>query len=458
MRYAPFVFFAIDDAGYCVSARDTFALKRGVFFCAGCGQQLHLAGSEALPHFRHSKGAECEAAGQKALLAAALAVLTETRFIKAPARGRMVFERPQKHTYVGHEQWSSSSTNTVVDGVLVDFVAYQGAGKLLIHISIPGFLDTDRRDRVKQLDIPALEVVLAKPADIDGFTELNRVLLHETENKRWLLSDRERSEIEQHGEVAPAPAMTLAAEQFRAERFVSTKKMEPVGWQSARALVGNTLFRDMVFSDKLCELEKRMGQPKEEWPADIGLAVRAQECFGVEPRIWQADIYARFVSGAGGILNEPFTSEQVSQYLSDRYRIVAMYENAPVLAVYWYLRELVTRGTLLETTRGRFRVILNEALAERKLVWHSHCALSVAKLRTAATEVNLELPLPALRWLLEAFEYGRPSTPVAAFAQVLTIHAHAPLRQVIDFLLRAELLAEEGAKEPRRQSSLFDGH
>jgi hypothetical protein len=233
MAYAPHVFFAKDEAGYCVSARDTYALKRGSFFCLGCGKIVRLAGSESLPHFRHQRGQECTASGQKALLAAAQAMLSETRFIKTPARGHNVFDRLHKHAYIGHEQWMDSASNVEVDGVQVDFVAERGEGKLLIHISIPGMLDTARRERVRQLNHPALEVVLRKPADIDSFGELSRILLHDVENKRWLLSDDETATLEQEEFT---PVMALAAEEFRVERFKTTAKVAVEGWASAGAL------------------------------------------------------------------------------------------------------------------------------------------------------------------------------------------------------------------------------
>jgi hypothetical protein len=454
MSYAPHVFFAKDEAGYCVSARDTYALKRGSFFCLGCGKIVRLAGSESLPHFRHQRGQECPAAGQKALLAAAQAMLSETRFIKTPARGHNVFDRLHKHTYIGHEQWLDSASNAEVDGVQVDFVAERGEGKLLIHISIPGMLDTARRELVRQLNHPSLEVVLAKPADIDSFGELSRILLHDVENKRWLLSDDETATLEQQDEFTPV--MALAAEEFRVERFKTTTRVVVDGWVSPGALVGNAFYRDLVSSAKMAELERLLGAPREKWPADIGLTVRGQECFGVEHLVWQADLYARFVAGAEGVRDEPFTSEQALKYLSERYAVTAIYQNAPVLAVYWYLRELVIRGALLETIRGRFRVIINEELAERRLVWHPYCMLSVSKLRQAATDAGLNIPVPAFRWLLENFESGRPALPVAAFVQLFSIHSRAPLRKVIAFFIQAELMSDVGKGQAPRQASLFD--
>ena len=461
MAYAPHVFFAKDQAGFCVSARDTYALSRGTFFCLGCGKPVKLAGSETLPHFRHQRGTECPVAGQKALLAAAQALLAETRFIKAPARGHSVFERLHKHAYVGHEQWIDSASNVEVEGVLVDFVAEQGDARLLIHISIPGMLDTERRERVRQIDMPTLEVVLRNPAEIDNFGELSRVLLHDIENKRWLLSDSEYLQLEHRGYVASKeepPPIALAAEEFRIDGFRSLKRVPYDGWNSVAALVGNAMYRELVSSAKIAELEKLLGTTQDKWPADVGILVRAHECFGVDYRIWQADLYAKFISGAEGVRDEPFTSDQALKYLSERYVVTAMYQNAPVLAVYWYLRELVTRGALLETIRGRFRVILNEVFSERRLVWHPYCVISVSKVRQAASDAGLHIPVAAFRWLMENFESGRPAMPVAAFVQMFAIHSRAPLRQIIDFFVRAELLADEGAgaaQEPR-QASLFD--
>lgn len=454
MAYAPHVFFAKDEAGYCVSARDTYALARGSFFCLGCGKPVKLAGSESLPHFRHQRGSECEKAGQKALLAAAQAMLAETRFIKTPARGHGVFSRMHRHAYVGHEQWIDSESNAEVDGVRVDFVADQGNARLLIHISIPGLLDRERREQVRQLDYPSIEVVLREPVSLDSFAGLGQALLHDIENKRWLLSDAESHVLEHQEEFSPG--MALAAEEFRVERFKTTKHLPVDSWASTGALIGNSVYRELVPSAKYRELERLLGASREKWPADIGLVVRGQECFGVETPIWQADLYAKFVSGAEGVRDEAFTSEQALRYLAERYDVTAIYQNAPILAVYWYLRELVVRGALLETVRGRFRVILNEALASRKLVWHPYCMLSVSKLRQAAAEADMKIPVPAFRWLLENFESGRPALPVAAFVQMFSIHSQAPLRKVIDFFIQAELLADEGVGQAPRQSSLFD--
>jgi hypothetical protein len=453
MTFAPHVFFAKDRGGYYVSARDTFALSRGEFFCASCGQAVRLAGTEKLPHFRHVSGPECPGAGQRALLGAAQAVLVESRFIKVPPRGHAVFEPLYKQPVISHEQWVDSVCNLEVEGVTIDFVAEQPEGKLLVHFSIPGILDNERRDQIRQLGLPALEVAFAKPSAIDSFAELGKVLLHSIENKRWLVSDTELAQMESRFEFTPA--LALASEEFRSDGFRTSKPVYPDNWTSVGALVGNALYREFVPSRKIAELEKLMGHSCDKWPTDIGLAVKGQECFGCDPRIWQADAYARFVAGAEGVRDAVFTSDNVLKYLGERYHVTEVFQNAPVMAVYAYLKELVSRGTLLEPSKGRFKVVLNQALAEHKLVWHPYCPISVSTLRRVASEAGLQIPVSAFRWLLESFEAGHPSMSVASFVQLFALQAHVPLRQVIAFLLDADLIWDEGVGQAVRQGSLF---
>jgi len=82
MAFSSTMAFATNAAGQVVAACDLPSVGPAVFHCSGCGGEVTLcrpAGSPAC--FRHTRPTHCELGALRALHAAALQLLVESRFV-----------------------------------------------------------------------------------------------------------------------------------------------------------------------------------------------------------------------------------------------------------------------------------------------------------------------------------------------------------------------------------------
>jgi hypothetical protein len=433
--------FARNAAGQVVAACDLPAIGPAIFHCAGCGDEVTLCrppGSQAF--FRHKRGAACELGALRALHAASLQLLVESRFVDAPAPTQNGHGQGKRRMI---EEWGSEvSVLTKVDGVRVDLYAETLAGPLIIQIAIKSLYNATTRPSVKALGYAALEISIPKPYAIASVGELREVVLRGLTNKIWLwhpaISNRtphvqpERRPVEMalFGEVEKAP----------------TKLSVPVAaapWVAAGWLAADAAYRQMSVTDKIRSLERQLGLPCARWPEAVDIEVVGKESFGRDLRIWQADVFGRFVHPGTqqGTRCRDFSMLTVLGWLYMRYTVAPTFEDAEKVAIRQYLRELTAQGYLMELPDQHFRV-LPEPHPDRlsKLRWNPQGCLTVSALRVCSERVRLDIPVNQVQRLLEYFEDGHPALPVVAFVQDLMVRLHAPARTIVALLREAGLI------------------
>ncbi|MBC8737062.1 hypothetical protein F6X40_09600 [Paraburkholderia sp. UCT31] len=454
MATAAHIRFAKDESGRITAANDTFAVTRSAFHCLACNEPLVLrrGRGNAGPYFIHAQAAECRLGPQLALRAAALTVLTDSRFIKTPSLPRVSAGASQRRPPTGCalEQWAVSVADHVVEQVPVDFVAETLAGQLIIQISIPGLLDTQIRDKIRALELPALEVVLAKPATIHGMADLKELLLHSITNKRWLfhpaMSDG-RALLEKKLNW-PAPQRTAALRQTAAS---ATKHIGPSTWSPAHVFADNALYCQLVLGDKIEYLEAKMGMRCDRWPDYVDVSVKGERSFGCDRRVWQADVFSRFV-----LRTEAFTAAMVVDWLAERYPGERPFPNSDKVAVYYYLQELVDREFIAQGRAQAYRVTHQNPLDTlASFAWNSTCRLSASQLRSLSARAGLRIPIDFVQELLDSFNDVHPAGTVESFVKMLAYRLHAPPRCVLTLLCDAQLVVENRNVQTVAQASLF---
>lgn len=451
MAKAAHIVFAKDEAGNIVAASDLFTASRSTYLCVACGKELRRKTPEkGFPYFVHAQRTSCRLAAHYALRAAAQRVLTESRFIKAPLAGQPV---DASRLSAALAQWSDSACDLEVGHVPVDFLAETGEGQLLIELSVPGLPGTSAPERLRALQLPTLEVELPPPAGVHGFSDLRQSLLHSLANKRWLFH----------------PAQSLAAGRQNGTHYHAAEPEAPLAqalevrapspWNSALSFADSTCFRQLAVTEKLDVLEKELDLPCDRWPAHVDIEVRGEQAFGVDRRIWQADVFSRFVQKVHpGVSENMFSVAAVSEWLKNRYLLEHPFPGADSIAVHQYLSALVQRGFLAEwnSDEPRYRVVRTRpAINGSGLVWRPHATLPASQLRVLSAQAGLRVPVDLVQWLLESFDDCHPCGTVDDFVSVLSRRLHAPPPNVIALLLDAELVVEGAEDTQGSQERLF---
>ncbi|NPT53990.1 competence protein CoiA family protein [Paraburkholderia elongata] len=451
MAKAAHIVFAKDEAGNIAAASDLFTTSRSTYLCVACGKELRRKTPEnGFPYFVHAQRTSCRLAAHYALRAAAQRVLTESRFIKAPLAGQPV---DANRLSASLAQWSDSACDLEVGHVPVDFLAETGEGQLLIELSVPGLPRTTTPERLRALQLPTLEVELPPPADIHGFSDLRQSLLHSLANKRWVFHPAHSLAAGRHN------GSHYQAAEPEAPRAQALEASAPSPWNPALSFADSTCFRQLAVTEKLEVLEKEMDLPCDRWPAYVDIEVRGEQTFGVDRRVWQADVFSRFVQKVHpGVGENMFSVAAVSGWLKNRYLLDRPFPGADSIAVHQFLSALVQRGFLVERNgdEPHYRVVRTRpAINESGLVWRPHATLPASQLRVLSTQAGLRVPVDLVQWLLESFDDCHPCGTVDDFVSLLSRRIHAPPRNIIAFLLDAKLAVEGGEDPQGSQERLF---
>ncbi|MCX5539323.1 hypothetical protein M3A49_07405 [Paraburkholderia sp. CNPSo 3076] len=257
--------FARNRAGQMVAASDLPSVGPAIFHCAGCGGEVTLCRQSASQAcFRHVRPAACELGALRALHAAALQLLAESRFVYAPAPTQNGNGHGNRHMI---EVWGQASVCTTVDGIPVDFFAETLAGPpLIIQIAIKSLSTVSTQSTIRALGYAALEISIPNPGEVLGLGDLREVALHGLTNKVWLwhpaIGDRERH-------AQPERQSAEVALLFAEAEKPATKLSVPVAvapWVKAGGLAADAAYRQLPVAEKIRALEQQLGKPWERWP------------------------------------------------------------------------------------------------------------------------------------------------------------------------------------------------
>jgi hypothetical protein len=431
------IVFARDAAANIVGASDVFASSRVVYFCVACGKELQpRVSDDGLPYFTHGCETTCPLAAHYALRAAAQHILLESRFIKVPHAAQARDAGIQTLLV----QWTDSIADFEVVRVPVDFLAETARGQLIVEIVIPGLPPRVPLERVEKLEVPALVVSLPDPALIKGWAALRQCVLHSVENKKWLVP-MERT-------LRRSPSWPGEASHVATVVGVAPNG-SPSSWTSPLDFADNAFYRQLNHAEQLEVLQTQMALSCDRWPADVDIEIPGEGSFGVDRRVWQADVFSHFVLPAStDSLVREVACADVLRYLTERYWVDSDQEKATRAAVIHYLQRLVERGALLpliENLEEPTYVVATRRMPATgdDLTWVSHATLSASQLRVLSVQAGLKIPIDLVQELLESFDDCHPNVAVDRYAVMLARKLHAPPRSVLGFLRDAGLVVED---------------
>ncbi|MBP0595679.1 hypothetical protein J8I87_39800 [Paraburkholderia sp. LEh10] len=373
--------FAKDVTGKIAAASAFFVSQRSEYFCVACKKPLQRISGSVFPYFIHASGVRCRLSAHHAMRAAAQSVLEDARFMRVPAPSS---PRVDKQEVTGLPRarltgillfWGFSASDVKVASVPVDFLASDSQfGQVAIRLVVPGLTSVDTKSGKMPPDVPMLQVSLPAPGEVRGFADLRQALLHDINNKAWLIAPSARASDRGDSRVVASPGPQ------------DVDESKP--WHRAVSFTNSAVYRQLAATQKLQVLERLMQLPCDRWPPEVDIEVKNGEVFGVDRRIWEADVLARFILHATPrTASSDFTAPEVLGWVESRYDVTPAFPGATLVATKAYLSELVARGILgyRDARRDLYVVLRKHTDFEESLVWSTHANLSASQLRVLAT-------------------------------------------------------------------------
>ena len=449
MPHPAHIAFAKDAAGNIAAASAFFVSQRSEYFCVACDKLLQrVSGAGQYPHFVHATKTRCRHSAQHALRVAAQHVLADARFMRAPAPPRASApidassprEEPGPRSTGLLVNWAFSARDVTVTSVPVDFLASDSQfGQVAIQFVAPGVEAVHAPPLPK--DIPVLQVTLPRPEEVHGFADLRQALLHDVANKTWLVAPYDAL----NAEVAADDAEGAQASRAAQAETAAAEQGRP--WHRAMSFADNAIFRQLAPAQKFEALERLMDVPREKWPAEADIEVDNDDVFGVDRRLWQADLLARFVFRATPRSKAyDFSADEAPDWLKARYATTPVVPGAALYATKTFLSELIARGILgyRDSLTGVYVVLRQQTDQRESLVWAIRASLTASQLRTLASQLDMHIPVSMVQAILESFDDGHPVGTVSEFVTTISRLVHASPKQVEALLMDAHLVVEAG--------------
>ena len=192
--------------------------------CPGCRARLvaRNQGTRKVPHFAHYQAPECAHGLQTALHLAAKDIISRHRQFRLPgAAGTFTFTDNfwASFTFNAAHYESCISGDVGVPAeyaippryldvervtlerkthdIVPDIILHTSAGELLVEVAVTHFVDEVKREKIKQLGISCVEIDLSKMDRAVDFAQLEEVLIHGVEQKRWIFNAKLRAKLQQ---------------------------------------------------------------------------------------------------------------------------------------------------------------------------------------------------------------------------------------------------------------------
>lgn len=307
--------------------------------CPECGARLIANHPESkVDYFSHHAVENCAGGYETALHLAAKQVLLDHKKILVPTIRASATLRDEETKSEATVKKVVSEKLVALDlvlqeirafaGVVPDIVAYAGEKLLFVEIAVTHFVDEEKLRRLEALGFPTLEIDLSSVGAMPSLQDVERLVIHTLENRKWLVnSKRQKLEAQARDEA-----------QARLDEKTAAVRKKLAAQKAAYAQYLLLPAEEQV----IIELQ-HVGADDAAVAPFIGHHVKGGNCFSVSPKVWQAAVYATFIHEKK---STEFRLSHVYSYLSMRFRATEPFKDAPKAALYYYLEFLCERGLL----------------------------------------------------------------------------------------------------------------
>lgn len=158
--------------------------------CPSCGEPLVAKkGAKRMHHFAHYSGHNCEYGYETSLHIAAKEILSKANRIMLPAVYIQFPNSPKaSELYCASKEIEVERVELEqhVRDVIPDVVIYAGGKQLFLEVYVTHAIDDIKLEKLKKSDISTIEIDLSKKEHSISLEELQRILLDDSEEKKWV--------------------------------------------------------------------------------------------------------------------------------------------------------------------------------------------------------------------------------------------------------------------------------
>lgn len=279
--------------------------------CPGCGAPLVIRQGTKRRHFSHHRVQGTIHCVESAIHAAGIQVLLDSNWMHVPEKyvsasvpTKSGFDHGDRHVIrparvIRFDYCRREYTFSQPGGrsIRADVVGFRGDKQMIVEMCFTHAVDDEKKGFVRQLGLPAIEIVLSD-LDLDaGFEDVRKRVLEDTTYKTWLFHPGEdEARVELLAKVT-AEAAALDAEfdakQAREERLRRARQERDEAQERDRQEV-LAKYRAMPLADKDKRLREQLGITGA-WPRHLQVQNAKNDAIAAPPRLWQASVFHRFV-------------------------------------------------------------------------------------------------------------------------------------------------------------------
>lgn len=163
--------------------------------CPSCqGVLLAKKGSLKVHHFAHFNTEECRYGLETALHIAAKEILKRRKRIKIPSVVLPIGARGREFHQSGYIKFNDVKLERKLHEIIPDILVNVNGTLLIIEIKVTHGVDKLKLEKIKSLNISTIEIDLSNNNRIFKYNELEKIILDETNNKKWLFNRKVEEE------------------------------------------------------------------------------------------------------------------------------------------------------------------------------------------------------------------------------------------------------------------------
>jgi hypothetical protein len=414
--------------------------------CVGCGAILVAKkGTKKRWHFAHHNVEIGESCAESAIHAAAKQVLLEQNWLRLPGAHVVISGKTMsgltllESSTLSEERivrFERTCPEVWTDGIRPDVVGYRGERKLLVEMYFRHQVDDDKRRKLGQLELPAIEVDLSDLDVSTGFDAIRERVLHETAHKSWLFFPGEEDERRRlAARLASRIKQANIEHQAKqaAERERQAARQRKLDDDRKRREAATLRYRQTSIEDKERDLRKRLGI-EGRWPYYLRKESNGASAITEPAMIWQGALFSRFIFRKANIGFE-LKQTSVLQWVSERFDVGNNSIAVVHVEVRRYLGYLSACGFLKKLPYNPYEdqgyLVVHGELKPPARVERHEGASQADRLLTAKVAKSTSALAPAggqeqkERWMWRA-SWPRWNEVAKEAAAILTESVHAP--------------------------------
>jgi hypothetical protein len=163
------------------------------FNCPYCNAILIAKkGDEKIHHFAHHNAEECKYGLESSLHLVGKKIIAEKGFLKIPPV-KVTFDSRKKDILISEAKYIKVDRVEIekrLNNIIPDLVIYVRDVPLIIEINVTHKVNKEKLEKIKAMNISAIEVNLDKISRNITFDNLEKLLIDSVENKSWIFNTK----------------------------------------------------------------------------------------------------------------------------------------------------------------------------------------------------------------------------------------------------------------------------